>query len=560
MTPTDTELLHRYSAQRSEAAFAELVQRYIDVVYHTALRQSGGRRDVAEDITQAVFVLVAQKAGRLQGHEMLAGWLHTATRYVAKDHRRAEARRLIREREANAMHDDPRRAEVEWDRVRPVLDDALSELKPADREAVLLRYFMGISLAEVGARLSVSENAARMRIDRALERLRARLARRGVTSTTTALGAVLANSAAAGAPANLASSITIAALSGTATGTGGAGLAGLLISMNNTKVIVGLAAALSMGGVGTSLWQAATVREVESALANVSRERDALQARLGAIEKGAQAPDQIRAGGVAPSRGTVANGATESGVGSAATRATKGATTAPAVQQPAKSSILQMLNRNPAFRDAELQRQRANMGLKYGPFYRSLRLSSGQIAEFEDAMCEWLQTNMETTALAAEQGLRETDPKLAGLVKPAMDSLTARLRSAIGEEGLMQLGPYEQSSDAHETISLLAGNLYYTDVPLSAAQAEQLIRIVAANTGQMKVTGIVGKPRELNWETILTQAQGVLAPVQLATLQRLADRSRYQRMVEALASGAEVEASGVPTADSSSGVTTAGGG
>ena len=55
------------------------------------------------------------------------------------------------------------------------------ELKDSDREALLLRYFERRSMAEVGSRLGLSENAARMRVERALERLRERLTRRGVT-------------------------------------------------------------------------------------------------------------------------------------------------------------------------------------------------------------------------------------------------------------------------------------------------------------------------------------------------------------------------------------------
>lgn len=554
MSIDDAELLQRYVSRRSEEAFAELVRRYVGLVYHTALRQMEGRTDAAEDVAQSVFVLLARKAAGLLRHESLAGWLHT--------NRRSDRRRMQRELGAHVMHDqitEPN-AEASWDRLRPVLDDVLGELKPNDREAILLRFFSGMSLAEIGARLAVSENAARMRVERALEQLRTRLVRRGVTSTAEALGLVLAHSAAASAPTSLAATITSTALAGAATGTAGAGFAGLLISMNNTKLTVGLATVLSVGGVGSAVWQTAAVRETESALANIRRERDVLQARLREVEDRSPAIGRTRDRVAAMTGKSAANGSANADARSVAAHG-DGSTAAPPAARPSeRSSVSQMLMRNPAFRNAELQRQRANFGLKYGPLYRSLRLSPEQIGEFEDAMYEWFQTNMETSALAAEQGLRDTDPKLAGLVKPALDNLTARLRLAIGEEGLKQLGPYEQTNDARETVSLLAGNLYYTDVPLSLAQAEQLTRIVAANTAAMKVSGIIGTPRELNWDAILTQAQGALAPAQLATLRRIGDRTRYQRTAEALATGAEAGASGAQAADASSTAGRTGGG
>ncbi len=84
---TDFELLHQYVADRSQAAFAELVRRHVDHVYAAALRQTGRDSDAAEEVTQRVFILLAGKASTLvdDPHVLLGGWLFNAVRYIAKD-------------------------------------------------------------------------------------------------------------------------------------------------------------------------------------------------------------------------------------------------------------------------------------------------------------------------------------------------------------------------------------------------------------------------------------------------------------------------------------------
>jgi len=212
--PTDAELLQRYARNRDERAFTELVQRHVGVVYGAALRRTGGRAHLAEEITQKIFTDLARKAAVLSHHPALTGWLHRSTRYAAIDALRNEQRG---QRLAQALHVMTAQmpdsdSSIEWERLRPVLDEALDDLKDADRAAMLLRYFEGLSFAEVGARLHLSENAARMRTERALEKLRVHLSRRGVTSTVAALGLVLSSSALVAAPATLAASVSAIAL------------------------------------------------------------------------------------------------------------------------------------------------------------------------------------------------------------------------------------------------------------------------------------------------------------------------------------------------------------
>jgi RNA polymerase sigma factor (sigma-70 family) len=249
----DSELLQRYSQSRCEAAFTELVQRYMDLVYSAALRQVGGDTQLAQDVAQGVFIDLARKAASLSSRTVLTGWLYTSTRFAAAKLVRTEQRRHAREQEAYSMQDQQSEpvTEPQWEQLQPVIDAAMHELNEGDRNAVLLRYFEGRALADVGAKLGLSEDAARMRVGRALEKLRGLLTKRGVTSTATALAAMLAHQTVTAAPAGLAVNIA-----GTALASAGAGAGStltILKIMTMTKLKLGIISALIVAGVATPL-------------------------------------------------------------------------------------------------------------------------------------------------------------------------------------------------------------------------------------------------------------------------------------------------------------------
>lgn len=241
----DTVLLRRYAEDRDEAAFAELVARHLDLVHSAALRQVNGDAHLAADVTQSVFADLARKAAALTAHRVLAGWLFTSTRFAAAKAVRGEQRRRAREEEARHMQELTRDSEppLDWERVRPVLDQIVGELRESDREAILLRFFEGRDFEAIGARLALSANTARMRVERALDKLNAALARRGVTSTAAALGGALANQAVATVPTGIAASVTGAALTAGATSAGGGAL---LAFLTMSKIKVGIASAIAV--------------------------------------------------------------------------------------------------------------------------------------------------------------------------------------------------------------------------------------------------------------------------------------------------------------------------
>jgi RNA polymerase sigma factor (sigma-70 family) len=212
--PTDWDLLGRYTASTDADAFAELVRRHIGFVYALARRQTRGDVHLAEDITQAVMIVLARKAGTIQRGEVLTGWLFTVTRHAARNALKMRARQQYHERRAAAGRTEVVAAASDAQELEEVLGEAIARLPATDRSGVLLHYFQGQAHDEVAAVLGLSPHAARKRVSRALEKMRGFLAGRGVAFT----GAVMLDGLRAEmttVPAALVdSSINVAMLSG----------------------------------------------------------------------------------------------------------------------------------------------------------------------------------------------------------------------------------------------------------------------------------------------------------------------------------------------------------
>jgi RNA polymerase sigma factor (sigma-70 family) len=208
---SDMDLLRDYQRQGSEEAFAELVRRHVNLVYSAALRHAGIAAH-AEEITQAVFVILARKAAGLRPDTILDAWLYETTRWTALSFLRGERRRQLREQEAYMQSELDAQAGSTWNQLSPLLDEAMLRLGQTDRDALVLRFFEGRSLNEVGHALGASEEAAKKRVNRALDKLRNIFAKRGVSSTTAIIaGAISAHSVQA-APVALAKAATAAAI------------------------------------------------------------------------------------------------------------------------------------------------------------------------------------------------------------------------------------------------------------------------------------------------------------------------------------------------------------
>ncbi len=198
----DSYLLRRYVRDGSQTAFATLVRRYGGLVHATCLREVDDKQ-LAEDVTQVVFLLLARRAPSLLHAASLAGWLFRAARFSARNALRRERRRKIHEQEVIA---DMTQAHFNgppiptWSLLEPLINAALASLRPHEQDVILLRYLEGASWRETAARLGLAEDAAQKRGTRAVDKMRRFVNRQGLMLSLAALTALLSEEAARSAP------------------------------------------------------------------------------------------------------------------------------------------------------------------------------------------------------------------------------------------------------------------------------------------------------------------------------------------------------------------------
>lgn len=252
---SDSALLAAYCEEGSQEAFGRLVGRHANLVYGTARRQVGDLH-LAEDVSQAVFVILAKKAGTLARGTVLSGWLYNTTIYACANALKSQSRRKYHENKRGLMSGEietVQEAQADWEAVSPLLDGALAKLGGRDRDAVLLKYIEGKSHREVGAAIGVSEEAARKRIARSLSRLRGFFQKRGVALSVAGVAGILSTHVAEAAPVSVLG----------ATGIGSAGSIGVakgtltMIAWAKAKLVAACVAAAMVvsGGAGLAIHQ-----------------------------------------------------------------------------------------------------------------------------------------------------------------------------------------------------------------------------------------------------------------------------------------------------------------
>lgn len=290
---SDHDLLRDYARDAAESAFAELVRRYLNLVYSSARRQTRSP-ELAQDVAQSVFIDLARSAQDFDPRTPLVAWLHLVTRRTAIDAIRRESRRQHRDHLAatDPIGMNPPSPPLPWSQLEPQLDEVLTELSPPERTAVLLRFFENKNFCEVGHALGTSEEAARKRVTRALDQLRTAFVRRGLTLTSATLAADLSAHAIELAPFSLNAAISSAAIASAATGTSVAVFKTTeLVLMTTVQKSAWVAALALFAGAG--LYEAIVLQRENSRLellqAQASRlSKDLAQARADAANSGQQ--------------------------------------------------------------------------------------------------------------------------------------------------------------------------------------------------------------------------------------------------------------------------------
>lgn len=257
-TSSDAELLSEWLDHQREPAFHALVDRYAGLV-HMAARRTCGDDSLAAEASQLTFITLARKARSLAGRGSLAGWLHATGILQARNllrQRNREIRKLhiLRTHMENQPQASPA---ADWQRIQPVLDEALAALSTKDRETLLLRFYRSLSVREIGTALGIATDAAQKRLDRATEKLRGQLARRGCQVGGSLAAVMLAGFASDARAAAIPSTSLLAsnAISATAAGAGGAATLattiGIIAMTKKTAITAGVV--LLLAGAGTAV-------------------------------------------------------------------------------------------------------------------------------------------------------------------------------------------------------------------------------------------------------------------------------------------------------------------
>ena len=193
MVPDPQKMVAQYLKSGSSADFEKIVITYSRLVFGTAMRKTGNSI-LAEEITQEVFITLAQKIGTIRETHKLSGWLHRTTLYLAANAIRKESRRRNSMKaylnEASRSEGVPVEDE-KWQRALPVLDEVIDQLPSRDREAVMMRFYDGVSFKAIGRKVGKSEDASRKQVLRALEKIARLLKKKGVIIPPATLGVML---------------------------------------------------------------------------------------------------------------------------------------------------------------------------------------------------------------------------------------------------------------------------------------------------------------------------------------------------------------------------------
>ncbi len=474
-------------------------------MYSSARRQTQTRNDLAEDVSQLAFAELARKAPLLTDHPSIRGWLFICTRHLAAKAMRTESRREAREAASQAMNELMPPSAAEWDRLRPVLDEALCHLTNEEREAVFLRFFDKLSFAELGERLGVGEDTARRRVERVLERIRRLLARRGITSTAAALGVALTTDTVTAAPRDIAAGVAQAALSAASVApTGIITTIALMKSIALSTMFIALVAVTGFLAGGAGLYFSHELVRDRTTASVKAESLAAAEASLGRIKQR-----------LAISRA------------SANPRVSTVAANAVAAPQSLEDQIA---------RDLELSHWKGQLWLseailRYGPFLSEHGVNHDQMQQIIVAAKKLFADSDDLREVALLAGTQvQSDPDLSAKQQQVTAQYYSTLSSILGADTFNALNAYVSSSqlpsqNGHQTgeanyvANQVAGTAFAEGAYITGDQKAQMTQLLLKYTPNYQP----GEPNEswtLNWSGIIAEAQATSIPAaEVAALQ-----------------------------------------
>jgi RNA polymerase sigma factor (sigma-70 family) len=519
----DIDLLREYAASRSEEAFAALVSRHINMVYSAAFRYVGNQSQ-AEEITQAVFIILARKASGLSRSTVLSGWLFKTARLTAANYLRTEIRRTRREQEAYMQSNLNETEPDAWKQIAPLLDDVIAELGETDRNAIVLRFVEGRDLKEVGVALGTSEEAAKKRVSRAVDKLRSLFSKKGITLSATALSAAIAAHSIQAAPAGLAASVTAGAVTGAAmTSTTLTVVKGTLKLMAWTKVKI--AAGVAVTALVAYQWhenysqkqQLQAVQEElhqrdqeiqtqKDTIASLRQERTEMSEKMHAaqIERARVIGDKKAAVAAATAAAKASFGSGSNGFG----------------------GMLSKMMSDPGMKDFLKQQNLVTLKTQYGGLVKELKLTPEDAEKFYQILSEQAFNTIERSSAVMKGDVDKTVARQEMLEdKKQADE---KVKELLGEDGFKQYQDYSQTLPAQMSLNMFKGQL--GDNQLSDEQNARLLEIMKRESKQAPkpdnatlsisdgdIDAYISRQSESN-QRILQQSADFLKPDQLAAL------------------------------------------
>lgn len=295
---TDGEMLAAFVSGGDEQAFATVIQRHGRMVAGVAHGILGDWHE-AQDVAQAVFLVLARKAGRLQASLSVAPWLHRVAHDVAVDALRRRQSRSRHERDGDLMnlpYTSVKSLESMSGDQRRQLQEQLGRLPDRYRAPLVLCYLEGQTSEQAAQMLGLEAGTLRKRLERGRDRLRQRLARAGwVVTTGTLMTLLSAETGAAVLPASYISA-TVKACSLVATGKFAAGVGVGIISPNVAALTKGTLHMLFISKLKTAIVVAtASVAVVGTGIVTATQQGQSPMAAPVAVTKGQSSISQTPA-------------------------------------------------------------------------------------------------------------------------------------------------------------------------------------------------------------------------------------------------------------------------